>query len=272
MDDAQSAGLTAVRPSPVTPLGRACAGESGGPQQGTELKTARSGGKHSHTGRTDWLRDVILGGQDGLVNILGSILGAISGGGNRVVLISAGFAAAITESISMGAVGYTSTVADRDFYSAQLAIEESSVRDDPDLECEEITDLYRSKGFSGSLLDQVVATITANREKWVGAIMEEERHLQPVRREDVVRSSVVITTATLIGHLIPLVPFLFLARTPALVLAIVLSAMVLFGVGVYSAITRVGAWWKSGSKMVFIGLSAAGVGFVIGRLFHASGA
>jgi predicted membrane protein (TIGR00267 family) len=272
MDDDLSGRDTAVRPSPVTLLGRACAGESGGPERGTELKPARPGNRHSHTGRTDWLRDVILGGQDGLVNILGIILGVISGGGNRVVLISAGFAAAITESISMGAVGYTSTVADRDFYSAQLAIEESSVSHDPDLECEEITDLYRSKGFSGHLLDQVVATITANREKWVGTIMEEERHLQPVRTEDVVRSSVVITIATLVGHLIPLVPFLFLGRTQALVLAIVLSAMVLFGVGVYSAITRVGAWWRSGSKMVLIGLGAAAIGFVIGHLFHASGA
>jgi len=232
---------------------------------------SRSGGRHSHAGRTDWLRDVILGGQDGLVNILGIVLGVISGGGDRVVLLAAGFAAAITESISMGAVGYTSTVADRDYYSAQLAIEQSSVRDEPDLECEEITELYRSKGFSGSLLDQVVATVTSNREKWVGTIMGEERHLQPVSTEDVFRSAVVITIATLVGHLIPLFPFLFLARTPALVLAIVLSAVVLFGVGVYSAITRVGAWWRIGPKMVLIGLGAAGVGFAIGHLFHAAG-
>jgi len=233
---------------------------------------ARSASRHSHTGSTDWLRDVILGGQDGLVNILGIILGVISGGGNRIVLLSAGFAAAITESISMGAVGYTSTVADRDYYSAQLAIEESSVREDPDLECKEITELYRSKGFSGGLLDQVVGTITANREKWVGTIMGEERHLQPVSTADVARSSVVITIATLVGHLIPLFPFLFMSRAPALVLAILLSALVLFGVGVYSAVTRVGSWWRNGPKMVLIGLGAAAVGFAIGHLFHAAGA
>src|SRR5206468_8811625 len=54
--------------------------------------------------RTNWLRDVILGGQDGLVNILGIILGVIAGGGSKTVLVAAGFAAAITESISIGAV------------------------------------------------------------------------------------------------------------------------------------------------------------------------
>lgn len=53
----------------------------------------------------NWLRDVILGGQDGLVNMLGIILGVIAGGGSTAILITAGFVAAITESISMGAVG-----------------------------------------------------------------------------------------------------------------------------------------------------------------------
>jgi predicted membrane protein (TIGR00267 family) len=82
---------------------------------------------------------------------------------------------------------------------------------------------------------------------------------------------VVITIATLIGHLIPLLPFLVLARTPALIVAIVLSAIVLFGVGVYSAVTLVGDWRRSGLKMVVIGLGAASAGFLIGRLLHSAG-
>jgi len=70
---------------------------------------------------------------------------------------------------------------------------------------------------------------------------------------------------------LPLLPFDFLARGPALLVAIISSAVVLFGVGVYSALTRVGSWWKNGLKMVCIGLGAAALGFAIGRLFHASG-
>jgi len=62
-----------------------------------------------------------------------------------------------------------------------------------------------------------------------------------------------------------------LARGPALFVAIISSAVVLVGVGVYSALTRVGSWWKNGLKMVCIGLGAAALGFAIGRLFHASG-
>ena len=100
--------------------------------------------------------------------------------------------------------------------------------------------------------------------------MDDELHLRPVETRDAVRSSIVITVATLIGHLIPLVPFLWLATTPAVLLAIALSALVLFGVGAYSAITLVGDWRRDGLKMIAIGLGAAALGFAIGPLLQTS--
>ncbi|MGD0705999.1 MAG: VIT1/CCC1 transporter family protein [Trebonia sp.] len=204
----------------------------------------------------------------GLVNILGIILGVIAGGGSTAVLLAAGFAAAITESISMGAVGYTSAISERDYYQAEKAREAAEIDVTPDAERQEIRDIYAAKGFTGDLLDRVVGTITGNRRTWLDTMMNEELHLQPVQTTDILRGSVVITIATLIGHLIPLLPFVWLSRTPALVTAIVLSAGVLFGVGVYSSVTLAGDWRKNGLKMVVIGLGAAAVGFLIGRLFH----
>src|SRR2546421_4862247 len=99
--------------------------------------------------QTNWLRDVILGGQDGLVNILGIILGVIAGGGSNAVLLAAGFAAAITESISMGAVGYTSAVAERDYYQSEQARESAEIDATPEAERQEIRDIYATKGFTG---------------------------------------------------------------------------------------------------------------------------
>ena len=159
------------------------------------------------------LRDVILGGQDGLVNILGIVLGVIAGGGSRTVLLSADFAASITESISMGAVGYTSTLAERDYYRAQRANEAAAIEARPEDEQEEIRAVYAERGFSGELLDQVVETITANRNRWLGSLMDDKLHLQPVSTRAALRSAGIITLATLIGHLLPLAPFLWLPRT-----------------------------------------------------------
>jgi predicted membrane protein (TIGR00267 family) len=221
--------------------------------------------------QTNWLRDVILGGQDGLVNILGIILGVIAGGGSETVLIVTGFAAAITESISMGAVGYTSSVSERDYYLAERGRESAEIAATPEAERQEIRRIYAAKGFTNPLLEDVVATITANRETWLATMMDEELHLQPVGNQAILRAAIVITIATLVGHLIPLVPFLFLDRTPALIVAVALSALALFAVGVYSAVTLVGDWRMSGVRMVVIGLGAAAIGFGVGRLFNAGG-
>jgi len=168
----------------------------------------------------------------------------------------------------MGAVGYTSSVSERDYYQAEQAREAAEIDATPEAERQEIREIYAAKGFTGELLDRVTDTITANRDRWLATMMDEELHLQPVQTIDILRSAVVITIATLIGHLILLLPFLWLPRAAALIMAIMLSALVLFGVGVYSSVTLVGDWRKNGLKMVAIGLGAATVGFLIGRLFH----
>jgi VIT1/CCC1 family predicted Fe2+/Mn2+ transporter len=227
--------------------------------------------REAHRG-TNWLRDVILGGQDGLVNILGIILGVIAGGGSDTVLIVAGFAAAITESISMAAVGYTSSTSERDYYVAERAREAAEIAATPDAERQEVRAIYAAKGFQGKLLDDVVAQITSNHDTWLATMMDDELHLQPVASGAILRTAVVIGIATLIGHLIPLLPFLVLPRTPALIAAIGLSGIALFAVGAYTAVTLVGDWRKSGLKFLAIGLGAAAIGFVIGRLFNATGA
>src|SRR5213080_4095315 len=115
------------RAAPRTRLGRAVGATAGI----TAAASTPSGEHHRHTNS---LRDVILGGQDGLVNILGIILGVIAGDGSRAVLLAAGFAAAITESISMGAVGYTSSVSQRDYYQAERAREAVEIDTMPDAE------------------------------------------------------------------------------------------------------------------------------------------
>src|SRR6266705_5370640 len=73
--------------------------------------------KHAQPGL---LSDFILGSQDGLVNVLGVILGVAVASRNLAnpltIILAGGLAATFAESISMGAVAYTSTLARRDHY------------------------------------------------------------------------------------------------------------------------------------------------------------
>src|SRR5205807_1208154 len=144
-------------------------------------------GKEKHSTNNS-LRDVILGGQDGLVNMLGIALGVVAAGGATKVLIATGLAAAITESISMGAVAYTSSLSERDHYLAEAQRERDEVRTVPEEEKEEIRAIYAQRGFRGKQLDMVVETITADPEVWVSVMMDEELHLEPVATRAVVRT------------------------------------------------------------------------------------
>ena len=67
----------------------------------------------------------------------------------------------------MGAVAYTSFGSDRDFYLAERNREQTEIEAQPDDEREEIREIYAAKGFKGQLLEDVVSTITSNRETWV---------------------------------------------------------------------------------------------------------
>lgn len=56
------------------------------------------------------LRDIILGGQDGLVNVLGVTLGIAAASGDVRLVMAGGLAATFAESFSMAAVAYTSSL------------------------------------------------------------------------------------------------------------------------------------------------------------------
>src|SRR5437773_7061647 len=81
--------------------------------------------KHAQPGL---LSDFILGSQDGLVNVLGVILGVAVASRDITIILAGGLAATFAESISMGAVAYTSTLARRDHYLAEVEREKEEMR------------------------------------------------------------------------------------------------------------------------------------------------
>lgn len=221
---------------------------------------------HRHESR---LSDIILGGQDGLVNVLGVILGVAAATNDPRIVLAAGMAATFAESVSMGAVAYTSTQADRALYESEMAREHRHVHLVPAIERDEIRKIYQGKGFEGALLDQIVETITANKDVWVAVMMAEELRLVPIHHGAAWQSAVVVGLAAIIGSLIPLAPFMLMPVVSAMVVSILIAAIALFAVGAYKARMTVGHWGKSGTEMALIGTLSALVGYVVGLFFRA---
>jgi vacuolar iron transporter family protein len=217
--------------------------------------------------RESRLADVILGGQDGLVNVLGVILGVAAATQEARIVIAAGLAATFAESISMGAVAYTSTLADDDLYLSEKEREYRHIRLAPDVEIEEIRDIYRRKGFEGETLDRIVEVITSNPDVWVNVMMSEEFQMTPPERSNAFGSALIVGISALIGSLIPLLPFFFWTVGPSIWFSIVIAALTLFVVGVYKARVTVGRPFRSGLQMAVIGTISALAGYVVGLVF-----
>ncbi len=218
------------------------------------------------------LSDIILGGQDGLVNVLGVVLGVAAATADTRIVLAAGMAATFAESVSMAAVAYTSRQADSAFYQSEREREYRHIHLVPTVERQEIREIYQNKGFEGELLDQIVETITADKDTWVGVMMTEEHGLAPTDRRRAIRSSLIVGLAAIIGSLIPLSPFAFLPVSAGIWTSIFIGAVTLFAVGAYKARATVGNVGKSGLEMAVIGTLSAIVGYGVGLLFRVPGA
>jgi vacuolar iron transporter family protein len=214
------------------------------------------------------LSDVILGGQDGLVNVLGVLLGVAAASQSTRIVIAGGLAATFAESISMAAVAYTSKLAERDFYESEVMREKKEMKEVPEVERAEIKEIYRQKGFKGKILDEVVDVIVSNKQIWLETMMSEELKLSPVEKSRPLSSAFIVGFSAIIGSLIPLGPFFFLPIREGIIIAIIISAITLFIVGAIKALLTIGNWGKSGLEMAVIGTVSALAGYGIGLLFQ----
>ena len=230
---------------------------------------AQSAQREQHP-RPTLLSDFILGSQDGLVNVLGILLGLVAANAPVRLIIIAGLAALAAESLAMAAVAYTSTDARRKLYHSEEARERREMREVPELEREEVRVILRRWGFEGEEVEDMLRRIEKKPKAWLDLMMAFELNLSPVPKEAPRQSAAVVGAATLLGHSIPIVPFFLLPTDPirAALAAVVLSAITLFLIGWYEAKITIGSLWASGVRMTLIGLGSGLAGFAIGLVFQ----
>ena len=229
-----------------------------------------SGEQHPHP---TLLSDFILGSQDGLVNVLGILLGLVAASlqpGSHVtteIILVAGLSALGAESIAMAAVAYTSTYSRLRLYGSERERELREMREVPELEREEVRTILRGWGYEGAELEDMLQRIESKPKAWLDLMMAFELNLSYVPPEAPRRSALLVGWATVLGHFVPLVPFFFyqLSLVQAAITATALSGVMLFGIGVYEARVTAGSIWRSGVRIAVIGLASGLAGLVIGH-------
>ena len=109
-----------------------------------------------------------------LITTFAVVAGSVGAGLDSTVIIILGFANLFADGFAMSIGAYLSSKTDVDNYEKHKAIEYWEVENIPEKEKEEVREIFAAKGFEGGLLEDVVATITADKDRWVDVMMKEE--------------------------------------------------------------------------------------------------
>jgi vacuolar iron transporter family protein len=180
--------------------------------------------------RLNWLRAGVLGGNDGIVSTAGIVLGVAGATATRSTILTAGIAGLAAGAMSMAVGEYVSVSSQRDSEKALLEKERGELRDTPDEELAELTDMYAAKGLTHDLAAEVAEQLTALDA--LAAHAEVELGINPVNLTSPWHAAFASMVAFTLGALLPLVAITVPPadlRVPVTVLA-VLAALAVTGV------------------------------------------
>jgi VIT1/CCC1 family predicted Fe2+/Mn2+ transporter len=121
-----------------------------------------------------YLREFVYGGIDGAVTTFAVVAGAVGANLDTSIILILGFANLLADGFSMSVGAFLSAKSEKENYQKHRAIEYWEVENMPEIEREEVVQIYKAKGFEGELLEKVVDVITSDRERWVDEMMKNE--------------------------------------------------------------------------------------------------
>lgn len=111
--------------------------------------------------RIGWLRAAVLGANDGIVSTASLIVGVAAATATQNDVLIAGVAGLVAGAMSMAAGEYVSVSSQSDTEQADLARERKELKDSPEFELDELTDIYVKRGVDQALARRVAEQLMA---------------------------------------------------------------------------------------------------------------
>ncbi|TMM36613.1 MAG: hypothetical protein E6F99_15215 [Actinobacteria bacterium] len=233
-----------------------------------ETPAAYDSGHHADVSG-GWLRPAVFGAMDGLVTNIALIAGVGGGGVSVHNVILTGFAGLVAGAVSMGLGEYTSVRTQNDQVAHEVAKERAELERHPEVEAEELAGMWIARGLPEHLAREVAAELSKNVDEALRVHAQEELGVNPAEQPSPWTAAISSFLCFSAGALVPLVPYLFGATV--LWLALLVGGVGLFVAGALTARFTNKRWYVSGLRQLALGLAAAGLTFLIGKLIGVSG-
>lgn len=219
----------------------------------------------------EYLGEFVYGGIDGSVTTFAVVAGSAGAGLDSKVVIILGFANLIADGFAMSVGSYLSTKSEQENYDKHKKIEYWEVDHLPEKEEEEIREIYQAKGFEGPLLEQVVAKITADKDRWVDVMMKEELEMSEETKSPIAMGGVTFFSFLLFGF-IPLLAYVLDyavdLEADLFLISSVLTALVFILIGSLKAIVNQTKMFRSIIETLFLGGAAAVLAYYVGNVLE----
>jgi VIT1/CCC1 family predicted Fe2+/Mn2+ transporter len=225
-------------------------------------------------GNTDiqgYLPEFVYGGIDGCVTTFAVVAGSVGADLDTTVILILGMANLLADGFAMSVGAFLSKKSDIATYEKHKRVEYWEVENLPEMERQEIRDIYAAKGFEGELLEQVVEVITADEDRWVDVMMKEELEILPDNKSPFKIGLVTYISFITIG-LIPLLSYLigFKSMSAGLqfLIACILTSFGFIIIGMLKAVVTESSRLKGTAETLLLGALAAGVAYFVGDVLE----
>jgi vacuolar iron transporter family protein len=233
-------------------------------QQHAKLKLDRLLGREKwHRSGDGWISGAIYGANDGLASVFGIVAGVSGATGGSSFVLTAGAAGAIASALSMATGAFLAERSEAEVRAANVERERQEIAAHPEEEKEELSLFYQLKGIDEQTADRMAEQLSKQPDAMLRALAAEE--FGGIGDSgDPKQAAIAAGISTGLGATVPVIPFIFVTGTVAIVIAAVVSIAAHFLVGAAKSLVTLRTWWAAGFEMTLAGIIVGGATFLIG--------
>jgi vacuolar iron transporter family protein len=220
--------------------------------------------KH-YTNKSGWLRAAVLGANDGILSTTSLVIGVAAASDTRSPIILAALAGLVAGALSMSAGEYVSVSSQSDIETADLKREQIELNTKPEIELNELADLYQNRGLTSDLAMKVA--IQLSKKNVLEAHARDELGINEISRPKPLQAALASGASFISGGFLPLLVSIFAPIKYMIVSQYSFSIVFLALSGVIAAKVGGSGIVKSVVRICFWGTIAMGVTATVGYIF-----
>jgi VIT1/CCC1 family predicted Fe2+/Mn2+ transporter len=217
------------------------------------------------TAHIGWLRAAVLGANDGLISTSSLVVGVAAAQSTKGPVLLAALAGLAAGALSMAAGEYVSVSSQADTEQADLARERGELAADPTAEHEELAGIYRARGLSPELADQVARALAAH--DVLGAHARDELGITEASQARPIQAALASAGSFAVGAALPVILVLALPLGSITIAVVVSTLVLLLALGTVAARLGGAPPVRGALRVCFWGALAMATTALVGRMF-----